>query len=155
MMSRRTEGVREHKVHDEGVVPLGPAFMSPACSFITWLPSAHSGLNCLISFSKKKHKVSTLMGMRFWELSHVGLVVTESHSRTDWLSIQRPFFFFPQHHTMCSMNVLECMIWNMVPAVHFRGPRLGRVQDNIIPSLNNHCGSPAAFQAVCCALGVA
>ena len=87
------------------------------------------GVNCLKSFSERKHKVDRLLGMRNWGLFNVGLVITECHPRTDWWSIQRPFVW---HHIMCLTNMLEDMIWNVAPVVHFRALGLvGGVQDDI------------------------
>lgn len=111
-----------------------------------------TGLNCLKCFSKKKHKVDTLMDMRNWELFNIGLVITECHSRTDWLSIQKAFCS-ASHYVLkerAGGYDLKCG-----PSGAFQGPRLGGAQDSIIPSLNHHYWSPATCQLVCCALGVA
>lgn len=61
-----------HKVRNEEVVLLGLPFRCMAYSRRTWLPFAYSWVILCKSYSKKKHKGHTLMGMRNWELFNVG-----------------------------------------------------------------------------------
>lgn len=83
------------------------------------------GLYCVNPTVKRNTKATHWWAWGIGNYLMLGLVITECPSRTEWLSIQRPFVCY---HITCLMNILEDRIWNVALVGAFQDPRFGGAQ---------------------------